>query len=53
MLPILWKKLLTQFAIFLNGRKAHKQFVHDAMKSSEPAFARIWDNEEDAVYDGL
>jgi len=25
----------------------------DAMKVSEPSFARVWDNNEDAVYDNL
>ncbi|NUM48332.1 MAG: hypothetical protein HUU38_26795 [Anaerolineales bacterium] len=29
------------------------QHVREAMKVSEPTFARIWDNEEDAVYDNL
>ncbi len=28
-------------------------FVWQAMKLSERAFARVWDNEEDAVYDSL
>ncbi|HYN89525.1 MAG TPA: hypothetical protein VER55_13405 [Ardenticatenaceae bacterium] len=27
--------------------------VLSAMKGSEAAFARVWDNEEDAVYDSL
>jgi hypothetical protein len=27
--------------------------VWNAMKLSEAAFARVWDNEEDAVYDRL
>ena len=27
--------------------------VQEAMKISEPSFARVWDNEEDAVYDDL
>ena len=29
------------------------QQVREAMKISEPAFAKVWDNEEDAVYDDL
>jgi len=29
------------------------QHVREAMKISEPSFARIWDNEEDAIYDNL
>jgi hypothetical protein len=32
---------------------AHELLVQNAMKSSEAAFARVWDNEEDAVYDQL
>jgi hypothetical protein len=27
--------------------------VREAMKISESSFARVWDNEEDAVYDNL
>ena len=27
--------------------------VWSAMRQSEPAFARVWDNNEDAVYDHL
>ena len=27
--------------------------VHQAAKLSEPAFAQVWDNPEDAVYDEL
>ncbi len=29
------------------------QLTHALMRLSEPAFARVWDNEEDAVYDQL
>jgi excisionase family DNA binding protein len=29
------------------------QLVREFMRLSEPAFARVWDNEEDAVYDNL
>jgi hypothetical protein len=32
---------------------SHELLVQNAMKSSEAAFARVWDNEEDAVYDQL
>lgn len=28
-------------------------WVWSAMKQSEAAFARVWDNDEDAVYDNL
>jgi len=32
---------------------SYLQQVREAMKISEPSFARVWDNEEDAVYDDL
>jgi hypothetical protein len=32
---------------------ANEEIVGSAMKASEPTFARIWDNEEDAEYDNL
>lgn len=31
----------------------YEQTLHAAMKVSEPSFARVWDNDEDAVYDNL
>ncbi len=31
----------------------NEALVWSAMKASEAAFARVWDNEEDAVYDRL
>jgi hypothetical protein len=31
----------------------YEQMLCDAMKVSEPSFARVWDNDEDAVYDNL
>ncbi|MGB0384075.1 MAG: toxin-antitoxin system, antitoxin component, Xre family protein [Ardenticatenaceae bacterium] len=30
-----------------------QQMIWQAMQSSEAAFARVWDNEEDAIYDEL
>ncbi|MEK7813749.1 MAG: toxin-antitoxin system, antitoxin component, Xre family protein [Candidatus Desantisbacteria bacterium] len=38
------------FVEFLRDRK---EDVKNITKLSEPAFNRIWDNEEDAVYDNL
>ena len=32
---------------------SNETLVWNAMKASEAAFARVWDNEEDAIYDGL
>jgi hypothetical protein len=34
-------------------QSANQEIVGSAMKASEPTFARIWDNEEDAEYDNL
>jgi hypothetical protein len=34
-------------------QSANQEFVRSAMRASEVTFARIWDNEEDAVYDEL
>jgi hypothetical protein len=41
------------FIDFLNQRRDDRQMVLAATKLSEPAFARIWDNPEDAAYDDL
>jgi hypothetical protein len=32
---------------------AHDALVYDAMKSSESSFARMWDSDEDAIYNTL
>ncbi len=32
---------------------SYEQTLREAMKVSEPSFARVWDNDEDAVYDDL
>jgi len=31
----------------------YEQMLRDAMKVSEPSFARVWDNDQDAIYDNL
>jgi hypothetical protein len=31
----------------------YEQMLRDAMKVSEPSFTRVWDNDEDSVYDNL
>ena len=47
------------FVDFLRARdEAHElkrdsRLTTDAARASEPAFARVWDNDEDAVYDRL
>ncbi|MBM4467386.1 MAG: hypothetical protein FJ014_17830 [Chloroflexi bacterium] len=37
----------------LGEEPSHEMLVWNAMKLSEAAFARVWDNEEDAIYDSL
>jgi len=37
----------------LDEEPAHQGLVWNAMKASEAAFARVWDNEEDVIYDQL
>ena len=37
----------------LDEELSHQALVWNAMTMSETAFARVWDNEEDAIYDQL
>ncbi|MEA3396864.1 MAG: hypothetical protein U9R05_05325 [Chloroflexota bacterium] len=39
--------------IILDEEISNEAMVWSAMKASETAFARVWDNDEDAVYDLL
>ncbi len=41
------------FVDFLRARDGRRALARAASKTAEPAFARIWDNEEDAAYDRL
>lgn len=47
------------FVDFLRAREVGKETERDsrlaaqAARASEPAFARVWDNDEDAAYDRL
>lgn len=41
------------FVDFLRGRDEARKFTHAAALLSEPAFAKVWDNESDAEYDRL
>lgn len=41
------------FIDFLAQREKEQSLVFTAMKTSENAFAQVWDNSEDAVYDQL
>ena len=37
----------------LNEQVSNEAMVWSAMKASEAAFARVWDNDKDAAYDRL
>mgnify|MGYP005822171891 CR=1 FL=1 len=40
------------FVDFLHARD-ERRLTQAAAKASEPAFAKVWDNDEDAAYDHL
>ncbi len=40
------------FVDFVTARE-HNDEWRQAMKMSEPEFAAVWDNDEDAIYDSL
>lgn len=41
------------FVDFLRTREDEQRLVQAAKKASEPSFAAVWDNDEDAAYDQL
>lgn len=41
------------FVDFLKSREGEQHLTRAAAAASEPAFARVWDNEDDAEYDRL
>ena len=41
------------FVDFLREREAEQRLTQVAAKTSEASFARVWDNDEDAVYDRM
>lgn len=41
------------FIDFLQQRDQDKRLHQDYARASEAAFAKIWDNDEDAIYDQL
>jgi len=41
------------FVDFLRTREGGRALSRAATKAAEPAFGRIWDNDEDAAYDRL
>lgn len=44
---------LVDFADFLSQKDSDRQLTGAVNKLAEPAFNRVWDNPEDAVYDNL
>ncbi|MFO1509351.1 MAG: DUF2281 domain-containing protein [Steroidobacteraceae bacterium] len=41
------------FVDFLRSRENDQRLATAAARASEPAFAKVWDNEDDAAYDRL
>jgi hypothetical protein len=41
------------FVDFLKQRDQDRQLTRTAAKAAEPAFAKVWDNPDDAAYDAL
>lgn len=41
------------FVDFLHSRENDQRLATAAARASEPAFAKVWDNEDDAAYDRL
>ena len=41
------------FVDFIAARAQDRALVRAAMRASEPAFAKVWNNPEDDAYDGL
>ena len=41
------------FVDFLRARNEERSATRDAAHAAEPAFGRLWENEDDAAYDTL
>ena len=39
------------FIDFLHSRDSDRRLTRAAMQTAESAFSRVWDNDDDAVYD--
>lgn len=44
---------VVDFVDFLRMRNEERAITRAASRAAEPAFAAVWDNEEDAAYDQL
>jgi len=51
--PVSLKENTRLLITILDQHDAHQALVQTAMQTSAPTFARVWDNDEDAVYDDL
>jgi hypothetical protein len=52
-LPPQRKAEVEDFVDFLRAREGEQDLTRAATKASEPSFAAVWDNEDDAVYDRI
>ena len=52
-LPLLKRSQVEEYVDFLLAHLADRSIVTAAATLSEPSFAAVWDNEDDAVYDTL
>lgn len=44
---------IEDFVDFVQRREELRTLSHDFAAASEPAFAQVWDNPEDAIYDAI
>jgi hypothetical protein len=44
---------IVDFVDFLRQREEARALRRDFMAASEPAFARLWDNPQDSIYDAI
>jgi len=51
--PVSLKENVRLLITILDQHDAHQMLVQAAMETAAPAFERVWDNDEDAVYDTL
>jgi hypothetical protein len=51
--PVTLEPNVRLLVVILDQPHSQPPWVQAAMKAAEPAFARVWDNDEDAVYDNL
>lgn len=52
-LPLQRQTEVQDFVDFLRSREDDQRLVSAASRASEPAFAAVWDKEDDAEYDRL